>query len=84
METLTVMSPYLPDDERAQRLNALRLGEIELRWKMGWSFCFDIPSVKLFTSHCDLWYTLITGWSYCPTWFAQRHRRVTFFWFSRF
>jgi hypothetical protein len=30
METLTVMSPYLPDDERAQRLNALRLGEIEL------------------------------------------------------
>ena len=29
-ETLTVMSPYLPDDERAQRLNALRLGEIEL------------------------------------------------------
>jgi hypothetical protein len=24
------MSPYLPDDERAQRLNALRLGEIEL------------------------------------------------------
>ena len=30
METLMVMSPYLPDDERAQRLNALRLGEIEL------------------------------------------------------
>ncbi len=30
METLTVMSPYLPDDERAQRLNALRLGQIEL------------------------------------------------------
>ena len=30
MGTLTVMSPYLPDDERAQRLNALRLGEIEL------------------------------------------------------
>ena len=30
METLTVMTPYLPDDERAQRLNALRLGEIEL------------------------------------------------------
>jgi hypothetical protein len=30
METFTVMSPYLPDDERAQRLNALRLGEIEL------------------------------------------------------
>jgi hypothetical protein len=29
-ETLTVMTPYLPDDERAQRLNALRLGEIEL------------------------------------------------------
>ena len=29
-ETLTVMSPYLPDDERAQRLNALCLGEIEL------------------------------------------------------
>jgi hypothetical protein len=25
METLTVISPYLPDDERAQRLNALRL-----------------------------------------------------------
>ena len=23
-ETLTVMTPYLPDDERAQRLNALR------------------------------------------------------------
>jgi hypothetical protein len=30
METLTVMTPYLPDDERVQRLNALRLGEIEL------------------------------------------------------
>ena len=30
MQTLTVMSPYLPDDERTQRLNALRLGEIEL------------------------------------------------------
>jgi len=30
METRTVRSPYLPDDERAQRLNALRLGEIEL------------------------------------------------------
>jgi hypothetical protein len=30
METITVMTPYLPDDERAQRLNALRLGEIEL------------------------------------------------------
>jgi hypothetical protein len=30
METLTVMSLYLPDDERAQRLNALRLGKIEL------------------------------------------------------
>jgi hypothetical protein len=29
-EILTVMTPYLPDDERAQRLNALRLGEIEL------------------------------------------------------
>ena len=29
-ETLTVMTPYLPDDERAQRLCALRLGEIEL------------------------------------------------------
>jgi hypothetical protein len=29
-ETLTVMTPYLPDDERAQRLNALHLGEIEL------------------------------------------------------
>jgi hypothetical protein len=28
-ETLTVMTPYLPDGERAQRLNALRLGEIE-------------------------------------------------------
>ena len=24
------MTPYLPDDDRAQRLNALRLGEIEL------------------------------------------------------
>jgi hypothetical protein len=30
METLTAMSPYLPDDKRAQRLNALCLGEIEL------------------------------------------------------
>jgi hypothetical protein len=30
METLTVMTPYLPDDERVQWLNALRLGEIEL------------------------------------------------------
>ena len=30
MEARTVRSPYLPDDERAQRLNALRLGEIEL------------------------------------------------------
>jgi len=30
METLTVMTPHLPDDERAQRLNALRLGKIEL------------------------------------------------------
>ena len=29
-ETLTVMAPYLPDDERAQRLNSLRWGEIEL------------------------------------------------------
>ena len=29
-ETLTEKSPYLPDDERAQRLNALRLGDIEL------------------------------------------------------
>ena len=30
VETVKVMTPYLPDDERAQRLNALRLGEIEL------------------------------------------------------
>jgi hypothetical protein len=30
VETVRVMSPYLPDDERAQRLAALRLGEIEL------------------------------------------------------
>jgi hypothetical protein len=30
VETLKVMSPYLPDDERAQRLAALRLGGIEL------------------------------------------------------
>ena len=30
METVKVMTPYLPDDERAQRLNALRSGEIEL------------------------------------------------------
>jgi hypothetical protein len=30
METLTEMTPYLPDDERAQRLNALRSEEIEL------------------------------------------------------
>jgi hypothetical protein len=29
-ETLTAMMPYLPDDERAQRLNALCSGEIEL------------------------------------------------------
>ena len=30
METVKVMTPYLPDEERAQRLNALRSGEIEL------------------------------------------------------
>jgi hypothetical protein len=30
VETLKVMTPYLPDDERAQRLNALRSGHIEL------------------------------------------------------
>jgi hypothetical protein len=30
METVKVMTPYLPDDERAQRLAALRLGEVEL------------------------------------------------------
>ena len=30
METLTVMTPYLPDDERALRLAALRMGEMEL------------------------------------------------------
>jgi hypothetical protein len=30
VETLKVMMPYLPDDERAQRLAGLRQGEIEL------------------------------------------------------
>jgi len=30
VETLKVMSPYLPDDERALRLAALRMGEMEL------------------------------------------------------
>ena len=30
VETLKVMSPYLSDDERAQRLAALRLGQVEL------------------------------------------------------
>jgi DNA segregation ATPase FtsK/SpoIIIE-like protein len=30
METITVMTPYLSDDERAQRMNALRVGKIEL------------------------------------------------------
>ncbi len=30
VETLKVMSPFLPDDERAQRLAALRVGELEL------------------------------------------------------
>ena len=30
METIKVMTPYLPDEERAQRLAALRLGQVEL------------------------------------------------------
>ena len=30
METITVMTPDLPDDERALRLAALRVGEVEL------------------------------------------------------
>jgi hypothetical protein len=30
VETIRVMTPYLPDDERAKRLGALRVGEIEL------------------------------------------------------
>ena len=30
MEIVKVMPPYRPDDERAQQLNALRLGQVEL------------------------------------------------------
>ena len=32
VQTLKVMSPYLPDDERAERLADLRQGQIELTW----------------------------------------------------